>query len=116
MKETVEIIAEWAAYSLELMGIFVIVCLAVYSVIMAVVDIIKRKNGENIYKKYRHVLSRGILFGLELLVAADIINTVALNLDLANVGVLALIILLRTFLSFTLNVEDTGKWPWQEQG
>jgi uncharacterized membrane protein len=116
MKETVETFAEWAAYFTEVLGILVIVSLACYSVIMAAVDVIRRKEGKKVYEKYRHSLARGILFGLELLVAADIINTVALNLDFSNVGVLALIILVRTFLSFTLNVEATGKWPWQEQG
>jgi uncharacterized membrane protein len=116
MKETVKTIAEWSADSLEIMGILVIFSLAVYSISMGLVDIIRKKDGEKIYEKYRHALARGILLGLELLVAADIINTVALNLDFENVGILALIILLRTFLSFTLNVEATGKWPWQENG
>jgi uncharacterized membrane protein len=115
MNETVSLLAEWAAGILEVMGILVILSLAFYSVIMAAIGMLKGMAGKDVYHKYRHVLARGILFGLELLVAADIINIVALNLDFANVGVLALIIVLRTFLSFTLNVEATGKWPWQEQ-
>jgi uncharacterized membrane protein len=63
----------------------------------------------------RQRLGRGILLGLEFLVAADIIHTVAVELSFETVGVLALIVLIRTFLSFTLDVELTGRWPWQEK-
>jgi uncharacterized membrane protein len=50
------------------------------------------------------------------LVAADIIHTVAVELNFNTVGVLALVVLIRTFLSFTLEVELTGHWPWQQKG
>lgn len=60
-------------------------------------------------------LGRGILFGLEFLVAADIIHTVAVELTFTTVGGLAIIVLIRTFLSFTLEVELTGHWPWQNK-
>jgi uncharacterized membrane protein len=53
--------------------------------------------------------------GLEFLVAADIIHTVAVDLSFQTVGVLSLIVLIRTFLSFTLEVELTGRWPWQNE-
>ena len=59
-------------------------------------------------------MGRGILLGLEFLVAADIIHTVAVELTFTTVGVLAVIVLIRTFLSFTLDLELTGRWPWQE--
>jgi uncharacterized membrane protein len=116
MKEAVELLAEWGTGILEIMGILVIVSLAIWSLIMAIADILKGKKGELIYETYRHVLARGILFGLELLVAADIIKTVAFELSFSNIGMLALLVILRTFLSFVLNVEASGKWPWQEQG
>ena len=54
-----------------------------------------------------------ILLGLELLVAADIVRTVAVTPTLESVVVLAIIVLVRTFLSFSLEVELTGRWPWQ---
>jgi uncharacterized membrane protein len=65
------------------------------------------------YQSYRANLGRGILLGLEFLIAADIIGTVAVEPTLENLGVLAIIVLIRTFLSFTLEVEIQGRWPWQ---
>jgi uncharacterized membrane protein len=67
------------------------------------------------YRAFRQRLGRGILLGLELLVAADIIRTVAVAPTLESVSVLALIVLVRTFLSFSLEVELTGRWPWQSR-
>jgi hypothetical protein len=68
------------------------------------------------YRRYRANLGRGILLGLELLVAADIIGTVAVTPSLQNLAVLGLIVLIRTFLSFSLEVEIEGRWPWQRAG
>lgn len=65
------------------------------------------------YRGLRQSIGRGILLGLELLVAGDIIRTVAIAPTFASVGVLAGIVLIRTFLSFSLEVELTGRWPWQ---
>lgn len=65
------------------------------------------------YVLYRVNLGRAILLGLEFLVAGDIIRTVAIAPTFDSVGVLALIVLVRTFLSFTLEVELEGRWPWQ---
>ncbi|WP_236643780.1 DUF1622 domain-containing protein [Flavisphingopyxis soli] len=62
---------------------------------------------------FRKTLGRSILTGLELLVAADIIRTVAVEPTLQSVLVLGLIVLIRTFLSFSLEVEIDGRWPWQ---
>lgn len=68
-----------------------------------------------VYRAYRQLLGRSILLGLELLVAADIIRTVAVTPTFESVGVLALIVLIRTFLSFSLELEITGRWPWQQK-
>jgi uncharacterized membrane protein len=67
-----------------------------------------------VYGRYRRFLGRSILLGLELLVAADIIRTVAVTPTLNSVAVLAVIVLIRTFLSFSLELEITGRWPWQK--
>ncbi|MDQ0870278.1 putative membrane protein [Arthrobacter sp. V1I9] len=67
------------------------------------------------YRLYRQLLGRSILLGLELLVAADIIRTVAVTPTFESVGVLAMIVLIRTFLSFSLELEITGRWPWQKE-
>ncbi len=66
------------------------------------------------YRLYRQSLGRAILLGLEFLVAGDIIRTVAVSPTFAGVGVLAVIVLVRTFLSLSLEVELQGRWPWQE--
>lgn len=65
------------------------------------------------FRQYRQDLGRGILLGLEFLVAADIIRTVAVEPTLESVVVLGLIVLIRTFLSMALEVELEGRWPWQ---
>ncbi|ASN53496.1 MULTISPECIES: DUF1622 domain-containing protein [Sinomonas] len=71
--------------------------------------------GKSVYRSYRQLLGRSILLGLELLVAADIIRTVAVTPTLQSVAVLAVIVLIRTFLSFSLELEITGRWPWQKE-
>jgi uncharacterized membrane protein len=68
---------------------------------------------EEAFRIVRTVFGRSILLGLEFLVAADIIRTVAVQPSLENVAVLGLIVLIRTFLSFSLEVEIDGRWPWQ---
>ena len=75
------------------------------------------RNGEDedpLVPTFRRMLGRSILTGLELLVAADIILTVAVEPTMESVLVLGLIVLIRTFLSFSLEVEIDGKWPWQK--
>lgn len=67
----------------------------------------------DVYRSFRQQVGRAILLGLELLVAADIIRTVAVSPTLESVAVLSGIVLVRTFLSFSLEVELTGMWPWQ---
>lgn len=66
------------------------------------------------YREYRQHLGRAILLGLEFLVAGDIINTVAVDPTFRSVGVLAGIVAIRTFLSFSLEVEIEGRWPWMK--
>ena len=68
-----------------------------------------------LFREYRRGVGRAILLGLEFLVAADIIRTVAVSPTFRGVGVLAIIVLIRTFLSFTLELEINGRWPWQRQ-
>ena len=65
------------------------------------------------YRVYRQQVGKAILLGLEFLVAGDIIRTVAVDPSFTGVGVLAILVAVRTFLSFTLEVELEGRWPWQ---
>jgi uncharacterized membrane protein len=74
-----------------------------------------RAGPETAYRDFRQGLGRSILLGLELLVAADIIRTVAVQPTFTSVGVLAVIVAVRTFLSWSLEVELEHRWPWQER-
>lgn len=65
------------------------------------------------YTSYKHTLGKGLLLGLEVLVAADVIRTVALEPTIQNIIGLGLLVLVRTFLSWSLIVEIEGGWPWQ---
>jgi uncharacterized membrane protein len=70
---------------------------------------------EQEYRKYKFRIARTLILGLEILVAADIIKTVAIEATIENVAVLAFLVLVRTFLSWTLVVEIEGHWPWQRK-
>jgi uncharacterized membrane protein len=76
----------------------------------------RKQGGKPAYRQFRESLGRAILLGLEFLIAADIIRTVSEVPSLQKVIVLAIIVLIRTFLSFTLALELEGKWPWQRGG
>ena len=73
-----------------------------------------RREGQ-VSRRFRQQLGQTILLGLELLVAGDIVRTVAASPSLTSVAILAAIVLIRTFLSFSLEVELTGRWPWQNR-
>lgn len=94
-------------------GVAVIVIGAVAATVVAAIRLVR--GGEAVYRPYRQQLGRSILLGLELLVAADIIGTVAVQPTFTSVGVLGVIVVIRTLLSFTLQLEITGRWPWQAE-
>jgi uncharacterized membrane protein len=68
---------------------------------------------KNTYESYKLFLGRALSLGLEFLVAADVIRTVTIAPTFTNIGILALVVLTRTFLSWSLAVEMEGRWPWQ---
>lgn len=114
MNDSVTHLAEWMAGMVELIGIGIIGAVSFFVVLYFVFELVKRRALHEAYDRLRQVLGRGIMIGLEFLVAADIIHTVAVELTFRTVGVLAIIVAIRTFLSFTLELELTGRWPWQE--
>jgi uncharacterized membrane protein len=69
--------------------------------------------GQPRYQRYRHELGRAILLGLEVLIAADIVRTVAFEPSMQDLSALAAIVAIRTFLSWSLALELDGRWPWQ---
>ena len=99
---------------IDVIGVIAIVVGVVYAIIDAALRGLRRVSP--VYTRFRRVLGRAILLGLELLVAADIIKTVAVTPTLDSVVVLAIIVLIRTFLSWSLELEISGRWPWQKRG
>ena len=92
-------------------GVAVIVIGVLISAGVAAVGLGRHEGGT--YRRFRQQLGRTILLGLELLVVGDIVRTVAAQPTLTSVAVLGIIVVIRTFLSFSLQVELTGRWPWQ---
>lgn len=100
--------------AIETLGVVVIAGGALYAIFRALIFIIKRENSLKItFPDFRRDLGRAILLGLEFLVAGDIIRTVAVEPSFRSVGLLAVIVVIRTFLSFSLEVEMSGKLPWK---
>ncbi len=93
-------------------GVAILVVGVLVSTVLALRMLVRRESGA--YESYRRLLGRSILLGLEFLVAADIIRTVAVTPTFRSVGLLAAIVVIRTFLSFSLELEITGRWPWQK--
>lgn len=112
--EVVDAFVGWTTTTFELLGVAVIVLGTLWAAGNLAARLFGRDSGGDAYHQLRSNLGRAILLGLELLVAADIISTVAVDPTLRSVAVLGLIVLIRTFLSFSLEVEINGRWPWQE--
>jgi uncharacterized membrane protein len=106
-------VIEGIGMAIDAAGVAVIVIGAVIAFVGAVVRLSRHES--DVYRRFRQQLGQTILLGLELLVAGDIVRTVATTPTLLNVAILAAIVLIRTFLSFSLEVEITGQWPWQKR-
>ncbi|HEY6800657.1 MAG TPA: DUF1622 domain-containing protein [Agromyces sp.] len=105
-------IIEAIGEAIDVIGVIAIVVGVLYAIADAAIRGLRRVSP--VYTRFRRVLGRAILLGLELLVAADIIKTVAVTPTLDSVAVLAVIVLIRTFLSWSLELEISGRWPWQK--
>ena len=105
--------AELIGSAFEVVGIVVLVIGSILAFGRYIVTIIRFRDGPAAFRGLRLYLGRSIVLGLELLVAADIIRSVAIDPTFVSVGVLGLIVLVRTFLSWSLEVEINGEWPWQ---
>lgn len=114
MRERFSDAIEWLTLSVEIVGIAIIVVGAAVSLAAFLRSLLKRGDDGDATERFRSSLGRSILLGLEFLVAADIINTVAIEPTLDSLAVLAGIVLIRTFLSWSLEVEIEGRWPWQQ--
>ena len=100
----------------EMIEVGAIVVIAV-SVAVAVVQMVRSAiggaSGSGAYDVFKQSFARGVLLGLDLLIAADIIRTVTLDQTLENVAALGLLVIVRTFLSWSLLLEAEGRWPWE---
>jgi len=96
---------------IEIFGVLVIVLGICWSTFLFV----QHRSHEQDYDTYKIRIGRSLLLGLEVLVAADIVKTIALDLTFASLSLLAGLVLIRTFLSWTLVLEIEGRWPWQRE-
>jgi len=103
-----------AGHVFEFLGVFVLVVGAALASGAFLRRLARRGSFRDAYHDLRADLGRAILLGLEFLVIADIIGTVAVEPTLQNLAVLAMIVAIRTLLSFALELEVSGRWPWQK--
>jgi uncharacterized membrane protein len=107
-------VIEWAALGIEILGAVVIVAGVLrVAIFRGTVRFLFQLDKAGAYESYKHQMGRSLLLGLEFLVAGDVVRTVALEPTLTNVAVLGLLVMIRTFLSWSLAVEIEGRWPWQ---
>ncbi|MGN6749126.1 MAG: DUF1622 domain-containing protein [Xanthobacteraceae bacterium] len=96
---------------IEIFGVFIIVAGIVWSTLL----VARQRNVERHYDQYKIRIGRSLLLGLEVLVAADIVKTIAIELTYTSLGLLAGLVVVRTFLSWTLVLEIEGRWPWRRE-
>lgn len=105
-------LAEVVARSIEVAAIVAITVAIIAALVGAVIARIK--GGWNAaFSIFKRNMARGMLIGLDLLIAADIIKTVTQEPTIENTTTLGLLVLIRTFLSWSIVLEVTGRWPWQ---
>ena len=98
---------------IELLAVVIIVVVILVATVLYVSQFLARRADAITYRNYRQQVAHALLLGLEVLVAADVIRTVALEPTLQNVFILGLLVLIRTFLGWSLVVEIEERWPWQ---
>jgi uncharacterized membrane protein len=112
--EFVRMLIEWAAMGIEVLAVAVIVtAVIVVAFSRGTVRYVFQLGKPHAYESWKHQFGRSLLLGLDLLVAGDLVKTVALEPTLTNVSTLALLVLVRTFLNWSLVVEMEGRWPWE---
>ena len=113
LKQFLETYVPTVVSLIELIGVAIIAVGALATLGIFLLGLLRRTGVEQAIATFRSSLGRAILVGLEFLVAADIINTVVIDMNLENVASLAIIVFIRTLLSFSLETEIEGRWPWQ---
>ena len=103
---------EYVALGIEILAVMIIVLSIIHALLRYTFRAMIENEDEDHYQDLKVRLGKALLLGLEILVAADIIRTVALEATLESVLILGLLVLIRTFLSWALIVEIEGRWPW----
>ncbi len=93
----------------------IVIAIGVVAAVVGAVIVGVRADWDSAFDRFRRSMARGLLIGLDLLIAADIIKTVTLEPTLENISALGLLVVIRTFLSWALILESEGHWPWQQQ-
>jgi uncharacterized membrane protein len=107
-------VGQWIRFignCIEIFGVFIIVV----GIIWSTYHYLHRLRRVWDYDGYKIHIGRSLLLGLEVLVAADIVKTIAIELTFTSLGLLAGLVVVRTFLSWTLVLEIEGRWPWQRE-
>jgi uncharacterized membrane protein len=108
---------EWCALGIELLAIALVVSAILAATAIFLYGMFTQATyGADHYERYKRSLGRALLLCLEILVAADIIRTVALDSTFQSVLALGLLVVVRTFLSWSLILEVEGRWPWRSKG
>lgn len=105
---------EYASIFIELVAVFIIIAAILSALIHYFVHYAFRRGIGNHYREFKIRIGRSLLLGLEVLVAADIVRTVALEFAMHSILGLGALVLIRTFLSWALVLEIEGHWPWQK--
>ena len=109
--EFIKVFFEWSATAIEVGTVLLLVLATTFGTVGYLFRF--GRHGEGAYREYKVRLGKMLILALEFMVTADIIRTVALDQTLNNVLILGLLVMIRTFLSWSLSVEIEGHWPWQ---
>jgi uncharacterized membrane protein len=110
LEGTISLVIRLVGTAIETFGVFIIVAGIAWSTLQGVFSRITAGS----YDRYKTSIGRSLLLGLEVLVAADIVKTIALDLTFTSLGLLAGLVVVRTFLSWSLFLEIEGHWPWHQ--
>ena len=108
LEQSISLWVRLVGVGIEAFGVLIIVVGIAYSTL----SFFRDRSSDRRYDSYKIRIGRSLLLGLEVLVAADIIKTIALELTALSLALLAGLVLIRTFLSWTLTLEIEGRWPW----
>lgn len=104
---------EWTALIVEVVGVLILLVGLVIALGHFLYKQLTASDKSGAYKTLRQDVGRALLLSLEFLVASDIIYTIAIEPSFQSLGLLGVLVVIRTFLSVSLEMELTGRWPWQ---